>query len=983
LKIKNATIYGFGKWVDYAIDFHPDGFTAIYGENESGKSTLHQFVLFMLFGLTPKQRNFYRPKTSGKMGGRLTVEDPQLGVYTIERLDEVNNGAAICYTKDGKEFDEAWLKDQLKGLTKKIYQSIFSFSAMDLHLINNIKEDDLAEMLLGIGMTGSAAIYSAEKKLDQQMGELYKPRGAKPLINKKLASLDQLNTQLQQAKDTEDTYRELKENQRTLSYDISEYQQTIDKERKALNMIEKQQQALPYMQDYITAEKQLEKFPEVLHFPEQGVARLEKTKDKLLPLKSEQNILQDNQQNFVRKIRTLQQEVDEFPWKQVTGLLEKKEAWKYRNKELTQLEQNLSKTKAQIESELNHLDAVLDHKELAEMHLPFHTEREWLDIKDSKEKYKLEKEKIEQEQEEINKQEQYVQSEMKQIKAKILPEQQINELQEKIKNFQQQTLTKQLQESTSSKKRYLEKNKQKKQKRAKMILAGSLLTGAVMGGAGFFLELSSLYVLMIAAFLFGPILWYTERKSMAEMDELLSQDVHKWQSREITKESKEEAAQLLSHNESYQLEWRALEDQMKNLHLQRLKWEEKRNFMEGKYTKLQKQMEEQIVHYPFLKLIEVRYWPEMYHRMKQMIQLTRDEKDIRRKVEKLKAENTTFQKEVNTYFQRERNFPLETSLEILEDNVERANNVHKQIANFRKQLDENSQEQHILNQKLQIYENEMAALLNSADVSTEDEFYEKARQLGDQREFEKEQMKAKEQLLRILPGTNVQDIPDESNLIDNQKHTETTIEYLEKSLEKKRDELAKVNAALENLEASENHSSFMHQMEMEKEEVNQLAKKWAVLKTAKEMLLETKRNYRDKYLYKVMEKTTDYFAELTEGRYIKVFAPDKVNSFYAVASDHVRYHVNELSRGTIDQLYVSLRLAISDIMSKEYRIPFIIDDAFIHFDGIRTKRVMDLLHNISGKQQMIIFTCRQDIIKQAPASQVIHLEKNNVKEVFS
>src|SRR5690625_2605053 len=151
----NADIYGFGKWVDHAIQFNPDGFTVIYGENESGKSTLHQFVLFMLFGLPPKQRNFYRPKTSGKMGGRLTVEDPQIGVFTIERLDEVNNGAAICYTKDGKEFDEAWLKDQLKGLTKKIYQSIFSFSAMDLHLINNIKEDDLAEMLLGIGMTGS------------------------------------------------------------------------------------------------------------------------------------------------------------------------------------------------------------------------------------------------------------------------------------------------------------------------------------------------------------------------------------------------------------------------------------------------------------------------------------------------------------------------------------------------------------------------------------------------------------------------------------------------------------------------------------------------------------------------------------------------------------------------------------------------------------------------------------------------------------
>src|SRR5699024_7107781 len=145
---------------------------------------------------------------------------------------------------------EVWLNEQLQGLTKKTYQSIFSFSSMDLHLINNMKEDDLAEVLLGIGMTGSAAIYSAEKRLDQQMGELFKPRGAKPLINQQLTSLDHLHTQLQRAKNSEETYRELKENQSTLSNDISEYQQRIIEEKKELKTIEKQEQALPYMQEY-------------------------------------------------------------------------------------------------------------------------------------------------------------------------------------------------------------------------------------------------------------------------------------------------------------------------------------------------------------------------------------------------------------------------------------------------------------------------------------------------------------------------------------------------------------------------------------------------------------------------------------------------------------------------------------------------------------------------------------------------------------
>src|SRR5690625_7828934 len=74
LKLMRATIYGFGSWVDDTVDFSGDSYICIYGENESGKSTLQHFILFMLFGLPPKMRSFYRPKSSSKLGGRLTLK---------------------------------------------------------------------------------------------------------------------------------------------------------------------------------------------------------------------------------------------------------------------------------------------------------------------------------------------------------------------------------------------------------------------------------------------------------------------------------------------------------------------------------------------------------------------------------------------------------------------------------------------------------------------------------------------------------------------------------------------------------------------------------------------------------------------------------------------------------------------------------------------------------------------------------------------
>src|SRR5690625_6740658 len=81
----------------------------------------------MLFGLPPKMRSFYRPKSSSKLGGRLTLIDDHGEAFTIERLDQVRNGAAVCYTPDGGEHDEAWLTDRLKGMTSATYQSIYSF----------------------------------------------------------------------------------------------------------------------------------------------------------------------------------------------------------------------------------------------------------------------------------------------------------------------------------------------------------------------------------------------------------------------------------------------------------------------------------------------------------------------------------------------------------------------------------------------------------------------------------------------------------------------------------------------------------------------------------------------------------------------------------------------------------------------------------------------------------------------------------------
>src|SRR5699024_7325522 len=102
-------------------------------------------------------------------------------------------------------------------------------------------------------------------------------------------------------------------------------------------------------------------------------------------------------------------------------------------------------------------------------------------------------------------------------------------------------------------------------------------------------------------------------------------------------------------------------------------------------------------------------------------------------------------------------------------------------------------------------------------------------------------------------------------------------------------------------------------------------------------------NISKKALFKVMDLTGEYFAHMTSNRYNKVIPPEENGLFEVEDIDNIRYTVEELSQGTIDQLYISLRFAIAKAMRDQFDLPLLIDDAFVHFDQKRTTQSLYLL----------------------------------------
>jgi uncharacterized protein YhaN len=91
-------------------------------------------------------------------------------------------------------------------------------------------------------------------------------------------------------------------------------------------------------------------------------------------------------------------------------------------------------------------------------------------------------------------------------------------------------------------------------------------------------------------------------------------------------------------------------------------------------------------------------------------------------------------------------------------------------------------------------------------------------------------------------------------------------------------------------------------------------------------------------------KISAYFGRITQERYDKVEADDDLNLrvFSQEKGDWATPEGGELSRGTVDQLYLAARLALLDLIYRDAKPPLLLDDPFVKFDPDRGRQAMAL-----------------------------------------
>ena len=103
-----------------------------------------------------------------------------------------------------------------------------------------------------------------------------------------------------------------------------------------------------------------------------------------------------------------------------------------------------------------------------------------------------------------------------------------------------------------------------------------------------------------------------------------------------------------------------------------------------------------------------------------------------------------------------------------------------------------------------------------------------------------------------------------------------------------------------------------------------------------------------------------YMSDITGGRYEDVFINRDFSAKVRAADDAVAREAEYLSAGTLDLMYLAVRLAVCELALPEgERCPLIIDDALVNLDEKRVEQAMELLRDISRDRQVILFSCRK------------------------
>lgn len=141
----------------------------------------------------------------------------------------------------------------------------------------------------------------------------------------------------------------------------------------------------------------------------------------------------------------------------------------------------------------------------------------------------------------------------------------------------------------------------------------------------------------------------------------------------------------------------------------------------------------------------------------------------------------------------------------------------------------------------------------------------------------------------------------------------------------------------------------------------ELTEEYEAYKIAVSVMQECAAELRSTVSRPLNDRAGEIFFRLTEGQYDGFMADGEYQVRVRERKDALYREWKNLSTGTANQAYLSLRIAVNEMFSGQGNMPLLLDDVLSNYDEKRAERAIRVLKERGG--QVILFTCHKNLLQ--------------------
>ena len=914
MRFIKAYVDGYGKFNNRDFVFEP-GFNLFLGPNEAGKTTMMSFLRTIFFGF-PGRRDAsgrYEPLAGGIHGGRLELETSDKKTFSVSlKPGRTLTGEIIILNGDGSELSgegaRKTLSALLHGVSENIYKTVFAFSLTELQQLDSLENDEINAHIYSAGTgIGDVTLPDILKTVEEEKNKIYKPGGTSQIVPKITKELESVRAEISDIKKDQERYKSTIKEIENLRQEQTRLSHVIDNKRREKEKASRLKAGRDNVNELNEIEKQISSLPSVIEkFPLDGAGRLDKLEEKLTERKEELqecknqiNNLSTQKDSICIDNKVLEAEA------LISSLAEDRSAEIENIKKKDEIESNTTSLKTDVSNAITDIGTDWDEDRVITIDVG----------KEASENIRVLTEGLSNAQINVEKAENAL------VQEKRNKEESSREFQAFSHNLE--TL--------------------KPESRLKYLLIFGMPFVVILGIL-FWTTLKPISGIIVVILGFIAIafcyFYYKTPKSYPD-------------------ESKEQLPDILGARK------KSIEETEKTL--SNAKDEHKRALGKWQGWLRDNRFSTELDRNGIFDLIES---------VRKARELIRKKKEAEKKLQHVEERSHTYLGRVNDALKL-CNLKT-TSLDNISQSIHKLDDTLKKQKRFKEKkehLEERIREletrkktiQNIIND----LENSIQNLIVEGGAGNAEEFRKHSTVVQKRERLMERKNTLEIQLARLIGSApEIEKFKEEVTAETDPMTTDQSIEKLENEITQLEGELSGIT---QNIGAKKNQISELEKNErlggLRLEEENLKARlqeaisEWSVNAMCYTLLNKAMTIYEKERQPFVLKHAGRYLDKITEGRYIRVIKKAEGNKLVVETPEGLQKSVNALSRGTAEQLYLSMRLAfIKEYANRVGTLPIIVDDILVNFDPQRAKTTIRLLNEISKENQIIMFTCHPNTL---------------------